>query len=132
LVLRLFSTEILRGTKIASIGVGDFLRSQRVFSRDDVQNFAKVSGDCNRIHLDAEYAATTPFKKCIVHGLLTGSMFSELLGNTFPGVIYISQTLNFLAPVYIGEEVEARLEIIEISSKKRVRLRTTVTKIAEN
>jgi acyl dehydratase len=72
--------------------------------------------------LDDEFAATTPFKKRIAHGALSGALISAVLGMTMPGpgTIYLSQTLNFKAPVYIGEEITAKLEVTAYRADKRI------------
>lgn len=95
---------------------------------DDVAAFAALTGDTNPIHLNKEYAAGTRFKAPIVHGLLSASYISTVLGTKLPGAgaIYLSQTLKFLAPVYHGDTVVARAEITDlISEKSRVVLKCT-------
>ena len=91
----------------------------------DVVGFAEITGDRNPIHLSEHFAAKTPFKNRIAHGLYTASLISAVIGTRLPGpgAIYISQTLNFLSPVKIGDTVEAAVEIIElVSERQRVRL----------
>jgi 3-hydroxybutyryl-CoA dehydratase len=91
----------------------------------DVVGFAEITGDRNPIHLSEHFAAKTPFKNRIAHGLYTASLISAVIGTRLPGpgAIYISQTLNFLSPVKIGDTVEASVEIIElIPERQRVRL----------
>jgi 3-hydroxybutyryl-CoA dehydratase len=92
--------------------------------------FAEVSGDHNPVHLDADYAASSPFGKRIVHGLLTGAFISAVLGNDLPGPgsIYLGQTLKFLAPVHLGDTVTVSVEVTAIREEKRlVMLRTDCT-----
>ncbi|TBW32879.1 MaoC family dehydratase [Siculibacillus lacustris] len=92
----------------------------------DVAEFARLSGDDNPIHVDADYAATTRFGGRIVHGLFTASLFSTLLGTRLPGpgAIYLGQTLNFRAPVRIGDRIDVSVEVIELTPKgRRARLR---------
>lgn len=85
----------------------------------DVVGFAEISGDRNPIHLSEHFAAKTPFGGRIAHGLYTASLISAVIGTRLPGpgAIYISQTLRFLAPVRIGDTVEASVEIVELSEK---------------
>jgi len=85
----------------------------------DVVGFAEVSGDRNPIHLSEHFAARTPFKARIAHGLYTASLISAVLGTRLPGpgAIYMSQTLNFKAPVRIGDEVTVIVEVIELIAK---------------
>ncbi len=94
----------------------------------DVIGFAEISGDRNPIHLSEHFAAQTPFKGRIAHGLYTASLISAVIGTRLPGpgAIYMQQTLNFKAPVRIGDVVTARVEVLEMSEKgNRVRLACT-------
>lgn len=88
----------------------------------DVQAFAQASGDTNSIHLDEAYAATTPFKRRIAHGMLTASLISAILGNDLPGMgtIYLAQEVKFKAPVYIGDTITASVELVKYREDKRI------------
>jgi 3-hydroxybutyryl-CoA dehydratase len=101
-----------------SLGMSAELR--RVVSEADVVAFAGVSGDDNPVHLDAAYAAQTPFKERIAHGMLTASYISALLGAHMPGpgAIYVSQSLSFRRPVKLGAEVLARVEVVGLDEAK--------------
>jgi 3-hydroxybutyryl-CoA dehydratase len=91
----------------------------------DVVGFAEISGDRNPIHLSEHFAAKTPFGGRIAHGLYTASLISAVIGTRLPGpgAIYLSQTLNFKAPVKIGDTVIASVEVVEIVEKgRRVKL----------
>ncbi len=85
------------------------------FTQADVEKFAEVSGDDNPLHLDETYAATTNFKKPIMHGFLGGSIFSKILGTRFPGPgsVYLKQALEFKRPMYAGVVYEAIVTITE-------------------
>ncbi len=87
----------------------------------DINTFAEVSGDKNPMHLDHDYAAATMFKERIAHGILTASYISTVLGMELPGpgCIYVSQTLNFRAPVMIGDVVIARARVEELFAEKQ-------------
>ena len=100
--------------------IGDTYSSKFVISQEQVSDFAKLSGDDNPIHLDAHYAATTPFKQTIVHGIFSASVFSKVIGTEFPGYgsIYLGQNLEFKRPIYPGKEYEARFEILETREGK--------------
>jgi 3-hydroxybutyryl-CoA dehydratase len=91
----------------------------KLVKSSDVVGFAEISGDRNPIHLSEHFAAKTPFGGRIAHGLYTASLISAVIGTRMPGpgAIYISQTLRFLAPVRIGDTVEASVEIVELSEK---------------
>lgn len=94
-------------------------------SSSDVVGFAEVSGDRNPIHLSEHFAARTPFKTRIAHGLYTASLISAVLGTRLPGpgAIYLSQTLNFKAPVKIGDDVTVLVTVEELMEKgNRARL----------
>lgn len=94
---------------------------QKAVSDTDIVAFAGVSGDKNPVHLDADYAARTMFKERIAHGMLTASYISAVFGMEMPGpgAIYVSQTLNFRAPVRIGDVVTAKVKVVELLPQKR-------------
>lgn len=100
--------------------IGDTYSSKFIITQEQVNDFAKLSGDDNPIHLDEEYAATTPFKQTIVHGIFSASVFSKVIGTEFPGhgSIYLGQNLEFKRPIYPGKEYEARFEILETREGK--------------
>lgn len=102
--------------------VGDKATLSKSFTEDEVRIFAKISSDDNPIHLDSEYAMGTSFGRQIVHGLLVSSVISGLVGSKLPGYgsIYLSQTINFKAPVFLNEEIEASVEIIKIREDKPI------------
>jgi 3-hydroxybutyryl-CoA dehydratase len=111
----------------SKLHLGLVLSLEKSFTKSDVLLFSKLSGDYNKIHIDDEYAITTRFKSCICHGMLVGSLFTNLIGNNFPSSIYINQSLNFKSPVYIDELVKAEIEVESIV-KKIIVLKTTVIK----
>jgi 3-hydroxybutyryl-CoA dehydratase len=94
----------------------------RVITEHDIMLFAEVSGDKNPLHLDAEYAERSIFGKRIAHGFLIGSLISAVLGNVLPGPgsIYLGQTLKFLAPIHIGDEVTVVVKVVELREEKRI------------
>ena len=94
----------------------------RIITEADIKTFARLSGDYNPIHLDAEYAAHSPFGERIAHGFLVGSLLSALLGTDLPGpgTIYLGQTLKFLAPVHIGDKITVTAEVIAVREDKRI------------
>ena len=91
------------------------------FTQDDVQNFAKASGDFNPIHLDAAYAKDTIFGRTIIHGFLSGSVFSKVFGTIFPGygTIYLKQNMKFLKPMFTKEAYKAVFTVTEVISEKK-------------
>jgi len=101
----------------------------RKFSREEVILFSNLCGDKNPLHLDEEYCRKTIFKKPICHGMLGSSLFSNLMGNEITGSVYLSQSLKFLKPVFIDEEIEAFVEINSfIKEKNSLKLNTYVIK----
>jgi len=102
-----------------SVGAREVME-KRVDS-SDVVGFAEVSGDRNPIHLSEHFAARTPFGGRIAHGLYTASLISAVLGTRLPGpgAVYLSQTLNFHAPVRIGDTVTVIVEVAELIDKGR-------------
>lgn len=103
---------------------------QKTVTEADIIAFAQVSGDKNPVHLDAAYAARTIFKERIAHGMLSASYISAVFGMELPGpgAIYVSQTLNFRAPVKIGDVVTAKVKLVElIEGKRRARFECQCT-----
>ncbi|MBK8491994.1 MAG: MaoC family dehydratase [Saprospirales bacterium] len=100
--------------------IGQSYEIEFQFSQDQVDQFARVTGDDNPIHLDPVYAAKTIFRKPIMHGFLSASIFSRIFGTLFPGegTIYLSQQLNFLKPMYVDQLYKAVVRIAEIFPDK--------------
>ncbi|MCE7041945.1 MaoC family dehydratase [Dyadobacter sp. CY312] len=92
------------------------------FTQDEVVRFAELTGDNNPLHLDAEYAATTNFKRPIIHGMLGATVFTKVLGTQFPGFgsIYLKQTLEFLRPMFVENEYKAVFTIKSIQPEKHI------------
>lgn len=112
----------------ATIAVGQRASYTRPITADDISLFAALTGDCNPVHLDNEYAATTRFGHRIAHGMLVASLISATLANDLPGPgsVYLGQTLKFLAPVYPDDTVTATVEVVSVREDKPiVTLRTT-------
>lgn len=104
-------------------------RIRRV-TAEDIDMFARISGDNNPVHLDEGYAAGSIFGKRVAHGMLTASLISAVLGNDLPGTgtIYLGQEIRFRAPVFINDEITATVELIHYRADKRIAtFRTTCT-----
>jgi acyl dehydratase len=102
--------------------VGDKASLSKAFTEEEVRHFSIMSTDTNPIHLDESYAADSIFGSRVVHGMLIASLFSGLIGVKLPGEgsIYLGQNLKFIAPVHIGEEITASVEIIKIREEKPI------------
>ena len=115
--------------KYADIKVGDKASFSKTISESDIYNFAGVSGDFNPVHINEEFAKNNLFKTRIAHGFLAASLISTVLGTKLPGpnTIYLSQELQFKAPVKIGDTIKAECEVLEkIDKKKILKMKTTV------
>lgn len=111
-----------------AIEVGQKACIERTITENDILLFAAVSGDNNPVHLNPEYAATTNFKQPIAHGMLSGAYISAAMACKLPGpgAVYLSQNLEFLRPVYIGDELKVEIEVLEKLPKNKVRLATNI------
>jgi 3-hydroxybutyryl-CoA dehydratase len=115
------------GKTLQELKVGDRAEFTKTISESDVYLYAGVTGDLNPAHINEEYAKKTFFKTRIAHGMLLGGLISTVLGNKLPGpgTIYVSQRLEFLAPVHIGDTVTASAEIVDIMpAERKARVRT--------
>ncbi len=111
----------LNGYAFEDLQIGMTALYSRTITDTDLRNFSGVSGDTNPMHLNEEFARATPFGGCIVHGFLTASLLSTVIGTKLPGpgCLYVSQTLNFRAPVYVGDTVYAKATIAELVPDRR-------------
>jgi len=102
--------------------VGDKFSTERLVTDELIRKFADVSGDYNPIHLDEEIAKKTRFGRRIAHGMLSGAFISAVLGYEFSerSIVYLSQTLKFTAPVFIGDTVTATGTVKSIREDKPI------------
>jgi 3-hydroxybutyryl-CoA dehydratase len=110
-----------KGVFFEDLSVGQEASLSKTVTEADIAAFAEISGDKNPVHLDAQYAAGTMFKERIAHGMLSAAYISAVFGMKLPGpgAIYISQTLNFKAPVKIGDTVVTTVKVAELIPEKR-------------
>ncbi|KAJ0970314.1 hypothetical protein J5N97_023191 [Dioscorea zingiberensis] len=103
------------------LGTGDVLKEARRFSDADVARFAEVSGYRNPVHFDADFARSAAgfAGGRVVHGMLVASLFPSIIASHFPGAIYVSQTLQFKLPVYIGDEIVAEVQALSLREHKK-------------
>lgn len=110
----------------SAIVVGDTVTFTKTIDESDVVYFAQASGDTNRLHLDDSFAGETRFGGRIAHGTLVSGLISAALAR-MPGVtVYLSQDLEFLGPVAVGDELTATVEVLEDLGGDRYRLETIV------
>ena len=94
-----------------------------------VEDFAKISGDFNPLHMDEQFAKKSKFGRRVCHGMLLSSFFSRLVGMYLPGknALYFSQNLNFVGPCFIGDRIIVKGEIIDKSEAARmIKIETTI------
>jgi 3-hydroxybutyryl-CoA dehydratase len=105
-----------------ALNVGDSAEVSKTITEEDVRAFAELTGDRNPVHLDEEYASTTRFGRRIAHGMLGASLISTVLASELPGQgsVYLSQTLRFTAPVFLGDTVTARVIVKHVREDKPV------------
>ncbi|MBN1136739.1 MAG: MaoC family dehydratase [Anaerolineae bacterium] len=102
--------------------VGEQASLAKTVSEADVATFAELIGDFNPLHVDDEYARKSRFGRRIAHGMFSGGLISAVLGNKLPGAgaIYLSQQIEFLAPVYIGDTITAIVKVTAWRPDKRI------------
>ncbi|MGM0410806.1 MAG: MaoC family dehydratase [Bacillota bacterium] len=119
---------MLKGKKIKEMEIGEKASFTKTITEADVVNYAGVTGDFNPAHINEEYAKNTMFKGRIAHGMLGAGLISAVLGTKLPGpgAIYVSQEVNFTAPVKINDTITAEVEVLEKNEEKnRVVMKTT-------
>jgi acyl dehydratase len=104
------------------LSIGDSAEITKTIEQFDIDAFARVTGDHNPVHVDEEFAKTTRFGRRIAHGMLTASLISAVLANKLPGEgsVYLGQTLQFVAPVFPGDDITARVTVKEIREDKPI------------
>ena len=105
-----------------TLKVGESAEITKKIEQSDIDAFADVTGDHNPVHVDEEFAKTTRFRRRIAHGMLTASLISAVLANKLPGEgsVYLGQTLQFLAPVFPGDEITARVTVKQVRDDKPI------------
>ena len=115
------------GYYLEDLTIGMESSYQKTITETDIDAFAALTGDTNPVHLDSEYAATTPFRARIAHGMLSAGFISTVLGTQLPGpgCIYLEQQIKFKAPVFIGDTLVATVTVEDINQRRgRVSLKT--------
>jgi len=104
------------------LSVGNSFSIKREITDDLISEFAKLSGDHNPIHLDGEFARSTRFGRRIAHGMLSGAFISAVLGYEFKErkIVYLSQTMKFTAPAFIGDVITTTATVTNIREDKPI------------
>jgi len=123
----------MNGYDVEDLHLGMRATFSKTITEADIVLFAAVSGDNNAMHVNEEFAATTRFGGRIAHGFLTASVISAAVANRLPGpgTIYLSQQLNFRAPVRIGQTVHASVSVNAIDRERRRVTLETVCHVGE-
>ena len=100
--------------------VGDIGRATRTFTAEEVATFAALTHDDNPMHESGALSDRGRFERPVVHGMLYASMFGAIVGHRCPGAVYLSQTLQFRRPVYLGDTLTAEVEVSHIAGRGRV------------
>lgn len=101
--------------------IGDRITLEVHVTDEMVRKFAEVSGDYNPVHMDEEYASKTMFKRRIAHGMLSGALISQALGQKLgPGGIYLSQSLKFMSPIYIDDHITVELLVTGLREERGI------------
>jgi len=113
--------DTLHGYYLEDLEVGMSDSFAKTISEADVYGFAGISGDTNPVHINEDYAATTPFGQRIAHGMLSAALISTVAGTKLPGpgAIYVDQQIKFKAPLFIGQTARAQITVKEINERRR-------------
>lgn len=116
---------ITQTPQLEKIAVGTEFKKEFNYTQEMVNDFARTSGDTNPVHLDAEYAATTIFKRPIMHGMIGAGAISSIIGTKMLGSIYMSQNLSFRRPMYVDNTYVAVVTVKEVNTEKHSAILTT-------
>ena len=111
--------------------IGQKARRSLRLTRAEVDAYARITGDYNPLHFDERFAAATQFGRLVVHGGLTAGILNALVAEDLPGPgsVFMSQSLKYVAPVFIGDTITGEVEVLSVHARKPVtQLRATVTR----
>jgi len=111
-----------------AVAVGERAELRHVITQADVDAFAALTGDFNPLHVDAAFARKTMFRRPVVHGMLSASFISTMIGTLLPGsgALWTSQTLEFLLPAFVGDTITVVATVEQKSVATRVLALSTV------
>ena len=119
--MKIENTDLTNTDVINDFSVGMTESYSQTITDSDIKSFSGISGDKNPVHMSDDFVSNTQFKRRIAHGLMSASYFSALFGMKIPGpgCVYLSQSLKFLKPVYIGDTVTAKVTITKLNKRSR-------------
>ena len=116
-------------SKFDDIKIGDNAELKHIITQQDIDKFVDLTGDDNKLHIDAEYAGKTSFKKPVAHGMLGASFISTIIGTKIPGdgALWYSQSIEFLLPVRVGDEITVKAEVLKkVEQQRSIELQTDI------
>jgi 3-hydroxybutyryl-CoA dehydratase len=123
------------GNKV-HFGIGSYASLSRTFTNADIQHFADFVKDEDPVHFKQEALASLGFEKTFVYGMMPTALFTKLYLQTFISPVYLSQTVNFLAPIYVDEEIEVKCVVSQLeltkSNKMKCFIESTVRRVEKN
>jgi 3-oxoacyl-[acyl-carrier protein] reductase len=105
-----------------AIQVGSREQLVKVITEADIRRFVDMTGDDNPLHVDRAFAEATAFKDIVVHGMLGASFLSTVIGTKLPGpgALWISQNIEFLHPVRVGDELTVSCTVLKKNERERL------------
>lgn len=112
--------NIERG-KLEMLTIGQTASFAKTVTEADISAFAGITGDFNSIHINEQEAQKSVFGRRVAHGMLSASFISTVIGMYLPGkgTIYLSQNLQFVSPVFVGDTITAQVTVIELINEKK-------------
>lgn len=112
---------------MSELKVGDKISRSKVFDKNMVLAYGKLTGDFNPVHFDESYASKTIFGRPIVHGPLVLTFVTTLFANDLPGsgTVYLGHEVRYFKPVFYDDKITATLEVLEINNKNHIFIKTT-------
>jgi len=115
-------SKVFENVTYDELSIGQTASLKKTLTDEDIKSFAGVSGDINPAHLDKEYADHSMFHGVIAHGMFSGALISAVLGTKLPGPgsIYLNQSLQFKAPVRVGDTLEVTVKVLKKEDEKKI------------
>lgn len=100
--------------------VGDQFKQEFSYTQEEVDMYAKVSGDTNPLHIDEEAGRNSMFGRRIIHGFLGASIFTRIFGTLWyaDGTVYMAQSVKWMRPMYTEKQYVGVITVKEINAEK--------------